>query len=107
MPVPGALPCWPCQERIKELGPFPPQLLTYQAWRGIPELGLALKSMLESTFMKVRKCRTDETAWLRAPMPPRSETSPSSPGPAPSQPARPASSCPPPLPAPPGRGGGH
>lgn len=28
-------------------------MLTYQAWRGIPELGLALKAMLESTFMKV------------------------------------------------------
>lgn len=38
--------------RIKELGPFPPELLTYQAWRGIPELGEALKSMLETTFMK-------------------------------------------------------
>ncbi|KIY99821.1 hypothetical protein MNEG_8138 [Monoraphidium neglectum] len=38
--------------RIRELGPFPPELLTYQAWRGLPELGLALKAMLESTFMK-------------------------------------------------------
>lgn len=46
----------PRQARIKELGPFPPELLTYQAWRGIPELALALKSMLESTFMKASPC---------------------------------------------------
>jgi hypothetical protein len=45
----------PPQARMSELGPFPQSMLTYQAWRGIPELGLALKSMLESTFMKVRQ----------------------------------------------------
>ncbi|KAI8471901.1 MAG: pyridoxal phosphate-dependent transferase [Monoraphidium minutum] len=39
-------------ERIRELGQWPPELLTYQAWRGIPALGEALKSMLESTFMQ-------------------------------------------------------
>ncbi|GBF93602.1 1-aminocyclopropane-1-carboxylate synthase [Raphidocelis subcapitata] len=39
-------------ERIASLGPFPPGLMTYQSWRGIPELGAALKSMLESTFME-------------------------------------------------------
>lgn len=44
-------------ERLKSLGPFPPEMLTYQAWRGIPELGQAIKRMLESTFMKARKAR--------------------------------------------------
>jgi hypothetical protein len=41
------------QAAINELGPFPQELLGYQAWRGIPALGKALKAMLESTFMKV------------------------------------------------------
>jgi hypothetical protein len=41
--------------KLASLGPFPERLLSYQAWRGIPELGAAIKAMLERTFMKVSR----------------------------------------------------
>lgn len=48
----------PHQERIAQLGPFPADLMGYQARKGMPELRQAIKNMLETTFMKVSKTVT-------------------------------------------------